>query len=98
MLVATVVAGTVAMVAVPVVVAAIAGEVKAAQAAILLARKQPLADKTVGVNNGKKDVPSILLDTIAVDKSNIMQTVVADGYHKLEDICRDLPKEQCPKQ
>ena len=70
---------------------------KAAEAAILLARKQPLADKTVGVNNGKKDVPSILLDTIAVDKSNIMQTVVKDGYHKLEDICRDLPKEQCPK-
>ena len=70
---------------------------KAAEAALLLARKQPLADKTVGVNNGKKDVPSILLDTIAVDKSNIMQTVVKDGYHKLEDICRDLPKEQCPK-
>jgi D-xylose transport system substrate-binding protein len=71
---------------------------KAAEAAILLARKQPLADKTVFVNNGKKDVPSILLDTIAVDKSNIMQTVVADGYHSLEAICRDLPKEQCPKQ
>ena len=70
---------------------------KAAEAAILLARKQPLADKTVGVNNGKKDVASILLDTIAVDKSNIMQTVVKDGYHKLEDLCRDLPKEQCPK-
>jgi len=70
---------------------------KAAEAAILLAKKQPLADKTVGVNNGKKDVASILLDTIAVDKSNIMQTVVKDGYHKLEDLCRDLPKEQCPK-
>ena len=70
---------------------------KAAEAAILLAKKQPLADKTVGVNNGKKDVPSILLDTIAVDKSNIMQTVVKDGDHKLEDICRDLPKEQCPQ-
>ena len=70
---------------------------KAAEAAILLAKKQPLADKTVGVNNGKKDVPSILLDTIAVDKSNIMQTVVKDGYHKLADICRDLPKEQCPQ-
>jgi hypothetical protein len=23
--------------------------------------------------------------------------VVKDGYHKLEDLCRDLPKEQCPK-
>jgi D-xylose transport system substrate-binding protein len=70
---------------------------KAAEMAILLARKQPIPDKTVGVNNGKKDVPSILLEPIAVDKGNIMQTVVADGYHKLEDICRDLPKEQCPQ-
>jgi D-xylose transport system substrate-binding protein len=71
---------------------------KAAEMAILLARKQPVPDKTVGVNNGKKDVPSILLEPIAVDKSNMLSTIVADGYHKLEDICRDLPKEQCPKQ
>lgn len=70
---------------------------KAAEMAILLARKQPVPDKTVGVSNGKKDVPSILLEPIAVDKSNLLSTVVADGYHKLEDICRDLPKEQCPK-
>jgi D-xylose transport system substrate-binding protein len=71
---------------------------KAAEMAILLAKKQPVPDKTVGVSNGKKDVPSILLDPIAVDKANLLSTVVADGYHKLEDICRDLPKEQCPKQ
>ena len=70
---------------------------KAAEMAILLAHKQPVPDKTVGVSNGKKDVPSILLDPIAVDKANLLSTVVADGYHKLEDICRDLPKEQCPK-
>jgi D-xylose transport system substrate-binding protein len=71
---------------------------KAAEMAILLARKQPIPDKTVRVNNGKKDVPSILLDPIAVDKNNLLSTVVADGYHTLEAICRDLPKEQCPKQ
>ncbi|PYQ53618.1 MAG: D-xylose ABC transporter substrate-binding protein [Acidobacteria bacterium] len=71
---------------------------KAAEMAILLARKQPVPDKTVGVNNGKKDVPSILLEPLAVDKANLLSTVVADGYHKLDDICRDLPKEQCPKQ
>ncbi|HUG52124.1 MAG TPA: D-xylose ABC transporter substrate-binding protein [Vicinamibacteria bacterium] len=69
---------------------------KAAEVAILLARKQPVPDPTVGVNNGKKDVPSILLDPVAVDVGNLMATVVADGYHKIEDICRDLPKEQCP--
>ncbi len=70
---------------------------KAAEVAVLLARKQPVPDKTVGVDNGKKDVPSILLEPIAVDKGNLMSTIVADGYHKLDDICRDLPKEQCPR-
>jgi D-xylose transport system substrate-binding protein len=71
---------------------------KAAEMAILLAHKQPVPDKTVGVNNGKKDVPSILLEPIAVDRTNLVSTVVADGYHKLDEICRDIPKEQCPKQ
>ena len=34
---------------------------KAAELAVALAQKQPLTDKTTTVNNGKKDVPSILL-------------------------------------
>ena len=71
---------------------------KAAEVAMLLARKQPIPDKTQGLANGKKDVPSILLEPIAVDKDNLLSTVVADDFHKLDEICRDLPKEQCPKQ
>ena len=71
---------------------------KAAEVALLLARKQKVADKTQGVNNGKKDVPSILLEPIAVDKDNMASTVVADGYHKMEEVYRDVPKEQWPKQ
>jgi D-xylose transport system substrate-binding protein len=70
---------------------------KAAEVALLMARKQPVPDKTVGVANGKKDVPSILLAPVAVDKANLVQTVVADGFHTLDEICRDLPKEQCPR-
>ena len=71
---------------------------KAAEVALLLARKQKVADKTQGVNNGKKDVPSILLEPIAVDKDNMASTVVSDGYHKMEEVYRDVPKEQWPKQ
>lgn len=57
----------------------------AADAAVALARGEPL--KTNGtVNNGKKDVPSILLEPIAVDKTNIDSTIIADGYQKREDI------------
>lgn len=71
---------------------------KAAEVAILMARKQPLPDATRGVPNGKKDVPSILIDPIQVDKDTLVGTVIADGYHKLEDVYKDVPKDQWPKR
>jgi D-xylose transport system substrate-binding protein len=32
------------------------------------------------VNNGSKDVPSILLEPVSVDKNNMKETVIADGF------------------
>jgi D-xylose transport system substrate-binding protein len=57
----------------------------AVDAAIKLARKQPVnaPDK---INNGKKDVPAILLAPVVVDKSNVDATVIKDGYHTHKDI------------
>jgi D-xylose transport system substrate-binding protein len=69
---------------------------RAAEAAIALARGEQITN-TATVNNGKKDVPSILLEPIVVDKSNVVQTVVKDGYQKLEDVYRNVPREQWPK-
>jgi D-xylose transport system substrate-binding protein len=57
----------------------------AVDAAIKLARKQPL-NAPDRINNGKRDVPAILLVPIAVDKANLDATVIKDGYHKREDI------------
>jgi D-xylose transport system substrate-binding protein len=69
---------------------------KAAELALKLAQKQPLSETTRGVPNGRKDVPSVLIEPIAVDKNNLTTTVIADGYHKLDDVYRDVPKEQWP--
>ena len=57
----------------------------AVDAAIKLAHKQPVEthDK---INNGKKDVPAILIQAIAVDKSNVDSTVIKDGYFTRKDI------------
>ena len=57
----------------------------AVDAAIKLAKHEAVnaPDK---INNGKKDVPAILLAPIAVDKSNIDATVIKDGYHTHEDV------------
>jgi D-xylose transport system substrate-binding protein len=71
---------------------------KAAEVAVKLARKQPHGETTRGLPNGKVDVPSILLEPIAVDKDNLASTVIADGYQKLEDVYRNVPREQWPKK
>jgi D-xylose transport system substrate-binding protein len=70
---------------------------KAAEVAVLMAKKQPLPAATRTVNNGRKDVPSILLDPVTVDAESMARTVVADGYQKLEDVYKDVPKERWPK-
>ena len=71
---------------------------KAAEVAVMMAKKQPVTDPTKPVNNGQKEVPSILLEPIQVDKDNMVSTVIADGYQKLEDVYKDVPKEQWPKK
>jgi D-xylose transport system substrate-binding protein len=47
------------------------------------------ADMTGGktVANGKMDVPSVLLTPIAVTKDNVKDTVVADNFWTVEQIC-----------
>lgn len=57
----------------------------AVDAAVKLARKQPVAAPE-RINNGKRDIPSILYDAIAVDKNNVDTTIIKDGYHRREDI------------
>ncbi|MBJ7555075.1 D-xylose ABC transporter substrate-binding protein [Marinomonas spartinae] len=56
-----------------------------AELAVKLAKGEKI--KTTGtVNNGKMNVPSVLLTPIAVDKSNIDSTVIADGFHSHKDV------------
>jgi D-xylose transport system substrate-binding protein len=71
---------------------------KAAEVAVKLGRRQPHGETTRGVSNGKIDVPSILLPPVAVDKDNLVSTVIADGYQRLEDVYRDVPSDRWPKK
>ena len=56
-----------------------------ARLAVALAKGDPTG-ATRRVNNGKIEVPSILLKPIAVDASNLEETVIADGFHSREDV------------
>jgi len=70
---------------------------RAAEIAVALAQKQPLPASGKTIPNGKKDVPAFLIDPVQVDKDNLAQTVVKDGWQKLEDVYKDVPKDQWPK-
>ncbi len=68
----------------------------AVDSAVKLAKKEALATKD-RINNGKIDVPAILHEPMAVDKENLMTTVVKDGYHPLEKVYEKIPRDQWPK-
>lgn len=58
----------------------------AAEAALALARGEK-PKTTTTVNNGTADIPSTLLDPIAVTKDTIKDTILKDGFYKASDIC-----------
>jgi D-xylose transport system substrate-binding protein len=58
----------------------------AAEAAVALAKgEKPQTNTTV--NNGTADIPATLLDPIPVTKDKIKNTIVADGFYAVSDIC-----------
>ena len=69
---------------------------RAAEAAVALARHENV-ESTSAINNGKVDVPAVLLEPIVVDKNNMVDTVIKDGYQKLEEVYRNVPPDQRPR-
>lgn len=69
----------------------------AVDAAVKLAKKEPLAT-TPFKNVTGKEVPAILLEVVTVDKDNLMDTVIKDGYAKYEDVYKNVPEAQRPKR
>jgi D-xylose transport system substrate-binding protein len=57
----------------------------AARVAVEVAKGQKPAT-TATLDNGTKQVPSVLEKVVSVDKENLMSTVVADGFHKASDL------------
>ena len=68
---------------------------KAAELAVALAKGDSVSGADDKVNNGQKDVASVLLEPVAVTKENIKDTVIADGLYKVEDICTAVYAAAC---
>ena len=57
----------------------------AAEMAVQVARGLPVP-VNASVNNGFRDVPSVLLESISVTRENLNDTVVRDGFHSYEQV------------
>jgi len=62
---------------------------KAAEIVMTMVQEQRIPKTYLSVNNGKKQVPAILLPAMEVNKQTIDLTVVADGYLKEHHISQD---------
>jgi len=70
---------------------------KAAEIAVAMAKKQPYEAPAARIDNGFKKVPSLLIAPVAVDKDNLVSTVIADGFHSLEQVYAGIPRERWPQ-
>lgn len=59
---------------------------EAAQAAVALAKGEEVKKATQKINNGKVDVPAIILTPIQVDKNNIDEVIIEGGFHTREKV------------
>jgi D-xylose transport system substrate-binding protein len=58
---------------------------RAAEAAVRLAKGQSVIARS-GIDNGKVEVPSLLLEITAVTRDNLRETIVADGFRAETDV------------
>jgi len=70
--------------------------IAAAEVAVKLAKGETISGDS-SVNNGARTVPTLLIHTIVVTKDNVKQTVIKDGFQKVETIKKALPKEKWPE-
>lgn len=71
---------------------------QAVDSAIKLAKKETLATTPFLNDAIKKEIPAILLEVTVVDKNNLMDTVIKDGYSKFEDVYKNVPEADRPKR
>lgn len=69
----------------------------AAEAAVKLAKGEGFVGNSI-TENGNYNVNTILLTPISVDKNNIVDIVIKDGYQKMEDVFKNIPRSNWPKQ
>lgn len=47
-------------------------------------------------DNGEKDVPSVLVDVENIDKDNMVDTIIEDDFHEMEEVYKNVPEDEWP--
>ena len=68
----------------------------AVDAAIKLAKKEKLETVPFTVDGIEAPIPAILLEVIVVDKDNLLDTVIKDGYAAYDDVFANIPEDKRP--
>jgi D-xylose transport system substrate-binding protein len=71
---------------------------KAANLALQIARGQKPTGLTTSVDNGNRQVPTILLKPQTIRKDNIADTVIADDFASWDDVCVGQYAKYCPEE
>ncbi len=50
------------------------------------------------ISDGENDIPYAKVDPIVVTKDNLVDTVINDGFHRLEDVYLNVPKNLWPNK
>jgi D-xylose transport system substrate-binding protein len=69
----------------------------AAEVAVAVANgEEPGPDLINGEeDNGTEQVPTVFLDTVAVTKDNVQDTVIADGFWSVDEVCTGQYAQAC---
>ncbi len=70
---------------------------KGAEFAVTMA-KGGLVQTETTINDGKYDVPFYKIEPILVTKENMMDTVIKDQFHRIEDVYMNIPKDEWPSE
>lgn len=68
----------------------------AAELAVMLVNDEDPSDLVTGeVDNGENMIPSVLLTPVSVTDDNIAETVIADDFRSVEEICTEELMDEC---
>ena len=70
----------------------------AVEAAIKLAKKEKIDSEPFSAEKLKNEIQAVLLEVIVVDKDNLQDTVIKDGWATYDEVFKNVAEADRPKK